>query len=79
MKPPYELVQEFWKDKLMTMETKQELMKVVEGIVWFTMERCAKVCETVSLNWSANNDEYKSVALMCAEEIRKQVPDDKRG
>ena len=33
-------------------------------------ERCAKECEMVAQNWSANNDEYKSIALMCAEQIR---------
>ena len=33
-------------------------------------EACAKTAETVSQNWSANNDEYKAVALMCAKEIR---------
>jgi hypothetical protein len=34
-------------------------------------ERCAKICEKVSENWSANNDEYKSITLMCATEVRK--------
>ena len=33
-------------------------------------ERCAKECELVAQNWSKNNDEYKDVALMCAQQIR---------
>jgi 4-aminobutyrate aminotransferase-like enzyme len=33
-------------------------------------ERCAKECELVAQNWSANNDDLKAVALMCAEQIR---------
>lgn len=37
----------------------------------YERERCAKVAEKVSENWSANNDEYKAIALMIAEEIRK--------
>ena len=43
-----------------------ELRKALEE----EREFCAKVCEEVSQNWSANNDEYKDIALLCAKSVR---------
>ena len=45
----------------------ETLLKVVEMV----QEDCAKSCEKTAENWSANNDDYKDVALTCAEDIRK--------
>lgn len=46
------------------------LNDLMNGLIQAERERCAQECELVSQNWSANNDEYKSIALMCAKQIR---------
>jgi len=48
----------------------ERIALAINNAVAAERERCARECELVSQNWSANNDEYKSVALMCAEQIR---------
>jgi hypothetical protein len=51
-------------------DLKQIIYDEVRALVEAEVERCAKVCEEVSQNWSANNDEYKDVAILCAKSVR---------
>ncbi len=68
---PYEMIQEFVKDKLMTDDTKFEVTKLVEKVITFERERCAGVAERVASYYSANNGDSKDVALLVAQEIRE--------
>lgn len=68
---PYEMIQEFVKDKLMTNETKFEVTKLVEAVIAYERERCAGVAERVAAYYSANNGDNKDVALLVAQEIRE--------
>lgn len=43
---PFEMVQEFVKDKLMTDDTKFEVTKLVEAVIAFERERCAGIAES---------------------------------
>jgi hypothetical protein len=54
-------------------KAKSMLYEMIRVVINEEREACAKVAETVSQNWSANNDEYKAVALMVAKEIRART------
>lgn len=45
LKKPYEMIQEFTADKLMTDDTKFGITKLVEAAIAYERERCAKVVE----------------------------------
>ena len=48
-----------------------QMQEILSRLADAVKEDAAKSCEKTAQNWSANNDDYKDVALMCAEDIRK--------
>lgn len=52
-------------------ESMNEYRQILSELVEVVKEDCVQSCIKTSLNWSANNDDYKAVALTCAEDIKK--------
>lgn len=59
-------------DCLICILGKEVEKRVIEAIAR-ERERCAKIAEETALNWSANNDDYKTVALLVAQNIRESA------
>lgn len=74
-KRPYELVQEFTADKLMTYDTKFEVTKLVEAVIYYERERCAKIVDSwveAHLDWVGGEIDPIKLLRDVASQVRGQ-------